>query len=74
MTTIKAVVRNGRIETTEAITFPEGTEVTITPLGPAAGNEPLCPWEPTLTPAEVQKRIADGGMTLAEFRAQAGMR
>lgn len=74
MTTIKAVVRNGRIETTEAILFPEGTEVTITPVGPAANAEPLCPWEPTLTLAEVRARIAEGGTTLAEFRAQAGGR
>ena len=35
--------------------------------------EPLCPWEPSLTRAEINRRIAEGGMSLAEFRAQVGI-
>lgn len=38
MTTIKAVVRNGRIETEEPIDLPEGTELTI-PVPVPAGEE-----------------------------------
>lgn len=72
--TIRAVVRNGRLEPTEPLTFPEGTVVTVSPVDPPCTPEPLCPWEPGLTRAEIQQRIADGGMSLAEFRRQAGIR
>jgi hypothetical protein len=35
--------------------------------------EPICPWEPNLTREEIERRMAEpGGMTLAEFRKQAG--
>jgi hypothetical protein len=35
--------------------------------------EALCPWEPELTRAEIQRRIDEpGGMSLAEFRRQMG--
>lgn len=37
-------------------------------------SEPLCPWEPTLTREEIQRRIDEpGGMTLEEFRKQGGL-
>lgn len=36
--------------------------------------EPIFPWEPTLTRAEINRRIAEGGMSLAEFRAKVGIR
>lgn len=35
--------------------------------------EPLCPWDPTLTREEIQRRIAEGGMSLSEFRKQMGI-
>lgn len=69
--TIRAVVRNGRLEPTEPLTFPEGTVVTVSLIDPP---EPLCPWEPSLTRSDVQQRIAEGGLSLAEFRKQAGIR
>jgi hypothetical protein len=35
--------------------------------------EPPCPWEPDLTEAEIQRRIAEAGaVTLAEFWRQRG--
>jgi hypothetical protein len=35
--------------------------------------EPPCPWEPDLTEAEIQRRVAEaGGVTLAEFWRQRG--
>jgi len=35
--------------------------------------EPSCPWEPGLSEAEIQQRIAEpGGITLAEFWHQQG--
>lgn len=36
--------------------------------------EVLCPWEPNLTHKEIQQRIEEGGMTLAEFRKQGRIR
>jgi hypothetical protein len=46
---------------------PSGRRIaTLTP-------EVLCPWESKLTREEIQRRIAEGGMSLAEFRKQAGM-
>lgn len=72
--TIRAVVRNGRLETTEPLTLPEGTVVAVSLVEPHGTPEPLCPWEPGLTPAEIQQRIAEGGLSLAEFRRQAGIR
>jgi len=48
---------------------PSGRKVgTVTP-------EVLCPWEPTLTREEIQRRIEEpGGMTLEEFRKQVGLK
>ena len=44
---------------------------TLGAFNPAA--EPLCPWEPSLTPEEARRRIEEpGGMTLAEFRKRMG--
>lgn len=37
------------------------------------GREPICPWEPDLTPQELDRRAAEpGGMTLAEFWKKMG--
>jgi hypothetical protein len=71
--TIRAVVRNGRLETTEPLTFPEGTVVTVSTVDPHGTQELLCSWEPGLTRAEIQQRIAEGGISLAEFRKPAGV-
>ncbi len=35
--------------------------------------EALCPWEPTLSHAEIQQRVNAGGMSLNDFRKQAGI-
>jgi hypothetical protein len=43
MTTIKAVVRHGRIEVENALNLPDGTELTIPiPDGPATSQRQLC--------------------------------
>lgn len=39
-----------------------------------AGNEPLCPWDPTLTKEEINRRMTEpGAMTLAEFWKKMGV-
>ena len=42
---------------------------------PALSGAPICPWEPGLDQAEIQRRIAEGGMTFdamwADIRAGA---
>lgn len=44
----------------------------IARIVPAA--EPLCPWDPTLTKEEIDRRIAEGGgMTLKEFWKKMGV-
>jgi hypothetical protein len=54
----------GSAKTVELRDEPSGRRIaTLTP-------ESLCPWEPDLTREEIQARIAEGGMTLAEFRKQ----
>ena len=57
----------GKAKVIELRAEPGGARIgTVTP-------EPLCPWEPTLTREEIQRRIDEpGGMTLAEFRKQLG--
>ena len=45
----------------------------IARLIPAA-DEPLCPWDPTITKEEINRRIAEGGgTTLAEFWKKMGV-
>jgi hypothetical protein len=57
----------GSAKTVELREEPSGRRVaTLTP-------EPLCPWDPTLTREEIQRRIAEGGMSLAEFRKHVGI-
>lgn len=51
-------------------------ELRAEPGGARVGTlapEPLCPWDPTLTREEIQRRIAEGGMSLSEFRKQMGI-
>src|SRR5437899_478771 len=37
--------------------------------------EPICPWEPDLTEEEIERQIQEpGGMTLAEFWRQMGVK
>lgn len=59
----------GQAKTVELRDEPSGRRIaTLTP-------EALCPWEPGLTREEIQRRIDEpGGMTLAEFRKQVGIR
>ena len=35
--------------------------------------EPICPWEPSLTAADIDRRSAEGGTSLAEFWKQMGV-
>ncbi len=35
--------------------------------------EPICPWEPTLTVEEIDRRSAKGGTSLAEFWKRMGV-
>ena len=35
--------------------------------------EPICPWEPTLTVEEIDRRSAQGGTSLAEFWKRMGV-
>ena len=35
--------------------------------------EPICPWEPTLTAEQIDKRSAAGGTSLAEFWKRMGV-
>ncbi len=53
----------GQSKTVELRDEPTGRRIgSVTP-------EPLCPWDPTLTREEIQRRIEEpAGMTLAEFR------
>ena len=39
----------------------------------SAIREPICPWEPTLTTEEIDRRIAEGGTSLAEFWKKMGV-
>ncbi len=60
------------VETGKIVEFrtPDGQQLgSFQPLA----AEPFCPWEPTLTPEEARRRIAEpGGMALAEFRKRMG--
>lgn len=44
----------------------------IPQMPPAA--EPLCPWEPTLTKEEIDRRVKQGGRPLAEIWKRLGVK
>jgi hypothetical protein len=41
-------------------------------LGRIVPAEPLCPWDPTLTREELDRRAAKGGTSLADFWKRMG--
>ena len=36
-------------------------------------TEPLCPWDSTITKEEIDRRVAEGGISLAEFWKRMGV-
>lgn len=42
-------------------------------LGRMVPPEPLCPWDPSITREELDRRSARGGMPLAEFWKKMGV-
>jgi hypothetical protein len=37
-------------------------------------TEPLCPWEPTLTEEEIDRRVSQGGRSLSEIWKRLGVK
>lgn len=42
------------------------------PVKPLAPGEPLIPWEPDITPEELQRRLDEPGLTIDEVRERMG--
>jgi hypothetical protein len=66
----ECVARNQRVEFRDAAGNPVGTFHPTPPLPP---GEPLVPWDPTITQADIDRILAEPGFTFEEVKQRLGM-
>ena len=64
------IAKNVRIEFRDAAGSPVGT---FTPTPPLPAGEPLVPWDPSLTQADIDRVLAEPGFTFEEVKKRLGM-
>lgn len=63
------VARNQRVEFRDDAGNSIGT---FHPIAPRDPNEPLVPWDPTITREELERRATEPGLTIDEVRERMG--